>query len=148
MPQKPNVLFLCTGNSARSQMAEAFLRQAGGDLFDVYSAGLEPKGINPYTIQVMDEVGIDIRGQTSDSLRKYMGYIHFTYAITVCSHADQNCPHALWSRGTKLHWPFEDPAAYTGSEEATLAKFREVRDQIAARIQSWLQEPELASQSE
>lgn len=139
---KQRVLFLCTGNSARSQMAEAFLRHYADAQFEVHSAGLEPKGINPYTIRVMDEVGIDIRHQTSDSVRKYMGFMHFTYAITVCSAADKNCPHALWSRGTKLHWPFDDPAAVEGTDEEKLAKFRDVRDQIAAKIQSWIAERE------
>lgn len=138
MMAKQRVLFLCTGNSARSQIGEAFLRHYAGDRFDVYSAGLEPKGINPFTIQVMDEVGIDIRGHTSDSLRKYMGHMHFNYAITVCSHADQHCPQALWSQGVKLHWPFDDPAAVDGSDDDKLAKFREVRDQIAAQIRAWV----------
>jgi arsenate reductase len=138
MMAKQRVLFLCTGNSARSQMGEAFLRHYAGDRFDVYSAGLEPKGINPFTIQVMDEVGIDIRGHTSDSLRKYMGHMHFNYAITVCSHADQYCPQALWSQGVKLHWPFDDPAAVDGSDDDKLAKFREVRDLIAAQIRAWV----------
>ncbi len=141
---KPRVLFLCTGNSARSQMGEAFLRHYAGDRFEVFSAGLEPKGINPYTIRVMDEVGIDIRDHTSDSVRKYMGYMHFAYAITVCAHADQNCPHALWLQGLKLHWPFEDPAAVEGSDADKLAKFRAVRDQIAAKVQSWVAEMETA----
>ena len=136
--EKQCILFLCTGNSARSQMGEGFLRHYAGDRFEVHSAGLEPKGINPYTIRVMDEVGIDIRSQTSDSVRKYMGFMHFNYAITVCSDADNNCPHALWSRGVKLHWPFDDPATIEGTEDEKLAKFREVRDQISAKVQMWL----------
>ncbi|MFZ4815806.1 MAG: arsenate reductase ArsC [Phototrophicaceae bacterium] len=134
------VLFLCTHNAARSQMAEAFLRQAAGDQFEVYSAGLDPKPIHPYTIQVMDEVGIDIRQQTSKGVRQYMAGIHFNYAITVCADADQNCPHALWSHGRKLYWPFDDPAAIVGTEEHKLAEFRAVRDQIAAKIHSWVAE--------
>lgn len=137
---KLNVLFLCTGNSARSQMAEGFLREAAGDRFEVYSAGLDPKGLNPYSIRAMDEVGIDIRHQTSDPVKKYMGRLHFAYGITVCSHADENCPHALFSRGERLHWPFDDPAAATGTDEEIMAKFREVRDQIKARIDTWLEE--------
>lgn len=136
-----SVLFLCTGNSARSQMAEAFLRHYGGDRFDVHSAGMEPKGLNPYTIRAMDEVGIDIRNHTSDSIRKYMGITYFNFAITVCADADEKCPHALWSRGQKLHWPFDDPAAVEGSDEEKLAKFRQVRDQIEARVREWLEEP-------
>lgn len=139
------VLFLCTGNSARSQMAEALLRHHGGAHFDVHSAGLEPKGMNPYTIRAMDEIGMDVRHQTSDSLRKYMGFVHFPYIITVCSHADKNCPHGLWSRGEKLHWSFEDPAAVEGTDEEILAEFRKIRDQIDARIQQWLVELKIAS---
>lgn len=136
---KQQVLFLCTGNSARSQMGEALLRHHADDRFDVYSAGLEPKGINPYTIRVMDEIGIDIRNQTSDSVQKYMGKMYFNYAITVCSDADKQCPHALWSRGIKLHWPFDDPASAEGTDEQILAKFREIRDQIDAQVQQWIE---------
>ncbi len=144
MLAKPKVLFLCTGNSARSQMGEGFLRKYAGDRFEVYSAGLEPKGINPYTVRVMDEVGIDVSTHTSDSIRKYMGFVHFQYGITVCADADEKCPHALFSRGTRLHWPFDDPAAATGSDEEIMAKFREVRDQIEAKIKAWLGELEAA----
>lgn len=140
---KPNVLFLCTGNSVRSQMAEALLRKYGGDHFEVYSAGIEPKGINPYTIQVMDEIGIDIRGQRSKGSKEYMGRMFFRYLITVCAEADENCPQALWAQsGTKLAWPFDDPAAVEGAEEDKLAKFREVRDQIESKIKSWVAELE------
>ncbi|MEO8611038.1 MAG: arsenate reductase ArsC [Chloroflexota bacterium] len=141
---KQRVLFLCTGNSARSQMGEALLRRYAGEQFEVHSAGLEPKGINPYTLRVMDEVGIDIRGQHSKSTREYMGRMFFHYLITVCSDADKNCPQALWAQGgKKLHWPFDDPAAVEGADEERLAKFREVRDQIAARVQSWIAELEV-----
>ena len=141
---KQRVLFLCTGNSARSQMGEAFLRHYAGEQFEVHSAGLEPKGIHPYTIRVMDEVGIDIRGQHSKSTREYMGRMFFHYLITVCSDADKNCPQALWAQGgKKLHWPFDDPAAVEGTDEEKLATFREVRDQIAAKVQSWIAELEV-----
>ena len=141
---KQRVLFLCTGNSARSQMGEAFLRHYAGEQFEVHSAGLEPKGIHPYTIRVMDEVGIDIRGQHSKSTREYMGRMFFHYLITLCSDADKNCPQALWAQGgKKLHWPFDDPAAVEGTDEEKLATFREVRDQIAAKVQSWIAELEV-----
>jgi arsenate reductase (thioredoxin) len=134
---KANVLFLCTGNSARSQMAEGFLRQHAGDRFNVYSAGLEPKVIHhPLTIQVMQEAGVDVSQHTSDSVSAYMGRMPFRYVITVCAHADANCPTPLWHQGTKLHWPFDDPAA----EGTDLAKFREIRDQIEQRIKAWLDE--------
>ena len=92
---KIRVLFLCTGNSARSQMAEAFLRSYAGDRYEAYSAGLEPKEIHPLTKKVMDEIGIDISGQNSKSLKDYMGRLHFGYLITVCSQADANCPTAF-----------------------------------------------------
>lgn len=141
---KANVLFLCTGNSARSQIAEAFLRKYAGDRFEVFSAGLEPKGINPYTIRVMDEVGLDIRHHTSDSVKTYMGQKHFRYVITVCAQADKNCPAALWHLGAKLHWPFDDPAAATGSDEEIMKQFRQVRDQIEGRIKAWVGELETA----
>lgn len=142
---KPNVLFLCTGNSARSQMGEAFLRQYAGERFEVHSAGLEPKGINPYTIRVMNEVGMDISSQWSKSTEEYMGKMFFRYIITVCGHADQNCPQALWAQGgARLHWAFDDPAAVVGSDDEKLAKFREVRDQVEQKIKSWLGELETA----
>lgn len=139
---KQRVLFLCTGNSARSQMGEAFLRHYADDRFEVYSAGLDPKGINPMTVRVMDETGIDIRQQTSDSVKQYMGHVAFRYVITVCTHDEANCPQPLWHLGEKLDWPFEDPAAVEGTGEEKLAKFREVRDQIEAKVQHWLTELE------
>ena len=137
---KTKVLFLCTGNSARSQMAEAFLRQAAGDRFDVYSAGLEPKGINPFTRAVMKEVGLDLNGQRSKDVTEYLGWVHFGYLMTVCGHAEKNCPTTFLGIAHREHWSFEDPAAFQGTEEETLAKFREVRDQIEQRIRSWLAE--------
>ncbi len=134
---KLRVLFLCTGNSARSQMAEAFLRHYAGDLFEAYSAGLEPKGINPYTIRVMEEIGLPLTGQYSKSVQEYMGKLHFAYLITVCANAEEKCPTTFPGVGQRLNWAFEDPAAFEGTEEQKLAKFREVRDQIDQRIRSW-----------
>ena len=134
---KEQVLFLCTGNSARSQMAEALLREYARDRFEAYSAGLEPKGINPYTIRVMEEMSISLAGHRSKQLTEYVGQVDFDYLITVCDDADENCPF-FPGMGQRLHWGFEDPAAFVGSEEETLAKFREVRDQIDERIQGWL----------
>lgn len=147
MAKKPQVLFLCTGNSARSQMAEAFLKRYASAHFDVQSAGLDPKGINPYTIKVMQEAGIDMSDHRSKSLREFMGHTHSRYVITVCGNADASCPRALWSNGTKLHWPFDDPAAFEGDEEETLQRFRETRDQIEQRILAWLQEINLSPDS-
>lgn len=135
---KAKVLFLCTGNSARSQMGEAFLRKYGGEQFEAYSAGLEPKDINPYTHRVMDEVGVSLTGQYSKHVKEYMGKVHFGYLITVCGEAEQNCPTAFPSVSQRIHWSFEDPAAFVGSDEEKLAKFREVRDQIEQRIKEWL----------
>lgn len=138
--KKTNVLFLCTGNSARSQMAEAFLRKYAGDQFDVFSAGLEPKGINPFTIRVMSEVGMDISRQWSKGVSEYMGKKHFGYLITVCSNADARRPTTFPGVGQRLRWSFDDPAEIAGSDEDKLAKFQEVRDQIDARIRAWLGE--------
>lgn len=140
--EKSKILFLCTGNSARSQIAEAFLRALAGDRFEVFSAGLEPKGIHPMTIQVMQEKGISLEGQYSKPLAEYMGKVNFDWLITLCDDADKNCPF-FPGMGTRLHWPFEDPAAASGTEEERLAKFRQVRDAIEEKIKSWLEEFEL-----
>lgn len=137
---KARVLFLCTGNSARSQMAEAFLRAYGGEYFEAHSAGLEPKGINPYTRRVMAELGYDLVGQSSKSVMEYLGRVHFGYLITVCDNAERNCPRTFLGVSQRLHWDFEDPAPFVGTDEETLAKFREVRDQIDQRVRAWVAE--------
>lgn len=137
---KPKVLFLCTGNSARSQMAEALLRKYAGDVLEVHSAGLEPRGVNPLTVQVMQEAGIDVSHQQSKGIETYLGKALFQYLITVCDDADQNCPTVWPGVNTRLHWPFEDPAKFAGTEEEKLAKFREVRDLIEQRIKTWVVE--------
>jgi arsenate reductase len=142
---KAKVLFLCTGNSARSQIAEAFLRKYGGDEFEAYSAGLEPKGINPYTSHVMEEIGLNLSGQYSKHLREYMGKVNFAYVITLCEDAEASCPTTFPGLGQRLHWSFEDPSAWTGAEDVKLAKFRSVRDQIEQRIKAWLAEQKAAS---
>lgn len=134
------VIFLCTGNSARSQMAEAFLREDAGDQFEPQSAGLDPSVIHPMTKTVMEEVGVGLDGQYSKSVREYLGKQHFGYLITVCDHAEENCPTTFPGVGQRMHWSFEDPAAFRGSEEEKLLKFRMVRDQIDRRLQAWLQE--------
>ena len=135
---KTKVLFLCTGNSARSQMAEALLRKLASERFEAFSAGLEPKGINPYTRQVMEEVGIDLAGQRSKDVTEYLGKVNFGYLITVCAHPEKNCPTTFLGVSNRSHWSLEDPAAFQGSDEQTLAKFREVRDDIDKRMQAWL----------
>ena len=139
--KKTRVLFLCTGNSCRSQMAEAFLRKYAGDKYEVYSAGLKAQGIHPKTIQVMKEIGIDLSEQESKSLKKYLGKKHFGYLITVCARAEEECP-IFPDVSTRLYWPFDDPRAAEGSEEEILNKFREVRDQIEKRIKEFLEERE------
>lgn len=137
---KPRVLFLCTGNSARSQMAEAFLRKVASHAFDAYSAGLEPKGIHPLTVKVMEEAGIDLSQHRSKPLGEYMGRLMFGYLITVCGHADANCPAVFPGVGQRLHWEFDDPAAFDGTDEEKLMRFRQVRDLIRDRVLEWLKE--------
>lgn len=142
--EKMRVLFLCTGNSARSQMAEALLRKFAGEHFEVHSAGLEPTQINPYTVQVLGELGIDAGRQYAKDLKTYLGKMHFSYLITVCDRAEEKCP-VFPGMGIRLHWPFEDPAAFQGLEAEKLDKFREVRDQTGSRIRSWLAELGIAA---
>ncbi len=132
---KIKVLFLCTSNSARSQMGEAFLTSYAGDRFEAYSAGLEPKDILPFTRKVMNEIGIDISNQYSKPLKDYMGQVHFGYLITVCSEADQKCPTTFPGMGQRLHWNLGDPAKFVGTAEEKRNKFREVRDQIRKMVQ-------------
>jgi arsenate reductase len=136
---KLRVLFLCTGNSARSQMAEAWLRHLGSDHFDAHSAGLEPKGIHPLTKIVLEEAGLDMQGQYSKGLSVYLGKTSFAYLVTVCGNAEARCPY-FPGVGSRQHWPFNDPAACRGTDAEQLAEFRRVRDQIAERIRCWLKE--------
>lgn len=138
---KPKVIFLCTGNSARSQMAEGLLRAMAGDQFEVFSAGTNPKGsILPEVQQVMNEVGIDISNQWSKSVTEYLGKVNFGYVITVCSDAEENCPAVFLTMGTHEHFPFDDPAKFTGDDESRLESTRRVRDQIEERLRLWLKE--------
>jgi arsenate reductase len=136
--EKPRVLFLCTGNSARSLMAEALLRHHAGNSFEVHSAGLQPKGINPYTARVLKEINVSVDSLWSKGVREYMGTTVFTYVITVCDHAEENCPTIFLTQGHHLHWSFEDPAAFDGPDEEKAARFRAIRDQIQAQIVDWL----------
>jgi arsenate reductase len=121
-------------------MAEAFLRKYAGDKYEAHSAGLDPKGVNPLTIQVMHEKGIDISDHTSKGVDVYLGKVHFQYLITVCDDADKNCPTVWPGVNKRLHWSFEDPAAFAGSGDEKLEKFRQIRDQIEERIKTWLAE--------
>mgnify|MGYP000858292646 CR=1 FL=1 len=136
---KDKVLFLCTGNSCRSQMAEAFLRAYGGERFEVFSAGIRHTDINPWTYRSMAELGFDLAGHTSKSVEDFRGVVDFDIVITVCGDAEDNCPAYLGKARQRLHWGFEDPARFAGTEEETLAKFRQVRDAISARVKDWLQ---------
>jgi len=140
MSETTRVLFLCTGNSARSQMAEAFLRKYGNEKYEVHSAGLEPKGLHPLTIKVMYEIGMDVSGQRSKGVEEYLGKVLFQHLITVCDDADKNCPTTWPGISNRMHWSFEDPAAFEGSDEGKLARFRQVRDQIEKRVRGWLVE--------
>lgn len=137
---KPLVLFLCTGNSARSQMAEAILRARAGDVYEVASAGLEPKGVHPLTLEALEEVGISGDGLRSKSSDEFLGKVSVRFAIIVCEKANAMCPTIYPFAVRTLYWPFEDPAAMVGSRDERLERFREVRDQIAVRIDEWLED--------
>jgi len=128
---KKRVLFLCTGNSARSQMAEGLLRKSAGDRYEVFSAGTAPKGLHPLAIEVMRDVDVDISGQTSKDLRTFDGN-SFDYVITVCDRAKQACP--VYPGAVPIHWGFDDPAEATASRESQLKTFTRVRDEIFHRI--------------
>jgi arsenate reductase (thioredoxin) len=132
LPSKPKVLFLCTGNSARSQMAEGYLGHAAGDKFEPLSAGIEPKGLNPLAVAAMQEIGIDISQQRSKDVAEWLGQA-IPYVITVCDNARERCP--IFPLTYKfLHWSFDDPAAAQGSRDEKLAVFRRVRDELCRRI--------------
>ena len=128
MPAKKRVLFLCTGNSARSQMAEGLLRQMAGDRFEVSSAGTHPKGMHPRSVEVMNEIGIDISAHRSRSVDEFLGQ-DFDYVITVCDKARQNCP-VFHAKAERIHQSFADPAALEGNDHDRLSLFRQVRDEI------------------
>ncbi len=134
-PDPIRVLFVCTGNSARSVMAEALLRHHGGDRFEVFSAGTEPKGINPLTVRILAEAGIDASFARSKSVTEFLGQ-PFDYVVTVCDQARQSCP-VFPGAHESLHWGYEDPAEATGSDEERLAVFRRVCIQIAERVRQF-----------
>ena len=129
------VLILCTGNSARSQMAEGLLRQLAGNRFEVFSAGTKPGTVRPEAIAVMNEIGIDISRHRSKHVDEFAGQ-HFDYMLTVCDNARESCP--VYPVGTKqVHQSFEDPAAVRGSETERVDAFRRVRDQLAAYLKNF-----------
>ena len=129
------VLFVCTGNSARSLMAEALLRHHGGDRFEVHSAGTEPRGVNPLTLRVLDDAGIDVSGARSKSVDEYLDQT-FDYVVTVCDEARQVCP-VFPGVHESLHWGYADPAEAQGTEEERLAVFRKVFVQIGERVRQF-----------
>ena len=133
---KTRVLFLCTHNSARSQMAEGLLRDMAGDRFEAMSAGTEATHVRPLATRAMEEVGIDISGQESKTLNRYLKE-PFDYVITVCDDANEACPFFPGGK-SRLHWSFEDPSKAEGSEEERLAVFRRVRDRLKDRVQAEL----------
>lgn len=130
------VLILCTGNSARSQMAEGLLRHDGGERFEVFSAGTQPAQVRAEAIAVMRELGIDISGQHSKSVEEFTGQT-FAYVITVCDHAREHCP-VFPAATQRIHWSFADPAAVAGDMPVRLAVFRRVRDEIRARLRKFI----------
>ena len=137
---KQNVLFLCTGNSARSLMAEALLRDRTGDLFDVFSAGTTPRGVNPLALRVLREVGVETVGLRSKGIAEYLGGMALRYLIVVCAAANRACPTAWPNVSERLFWWIEDPAACEDTDDDPLDRFREIRDEIDERIAGWLSE--------
>lgn len=133
--QKPRILFICTGNTARSQMAQVWMEHFAAGRMDVLSAGLEPGEVNPLTVRVLEERGLPTAHLRAKGTTPLLGQ-HFTYVVTVCDRAEANCPifpHATY----RLSWPFEDPAAAVGDEAARLDAFRRVRDEIEQKVQQW-----------
>ncbi|HWR21488.1 MAG TPA: arsenate reductase ArsC [Verrucomicrobiae bacterium] len=139
------VLFLCTHNSARSQMAEGFLRALAGDRFDVVSAGTEATRVHPLAIRAMQEIGIDLSGHTSKTIDVFFSQ-PWDYVITVCDDANERCP--VFPGGTtRIHWSFDDPSQATGTDEDKLKKFRRIRDDILTRLRQWLADQEQSPSS-
>ena len=139
MKEKIRVLFICIHNSGRSQMAETFLKIIGGERFEAESAGLEPRPINPYVIKVMEEIGYDLSGNTSDRVMQFFqeGRL-YDYVITVCNESIENqCP-IFPGIARRLSWPFPDPQKATGTEDKKLENIRSIRDQIREHIKSWI----------
>lgn len=136
MSDKKRVLILCTGNSARSQMAEGLLRHLAGDRFEVESAGVEPSHVRQQAIAAMREIGIDISGHRSKSVDEFSGQ-EFDYVITVCDNALERCP-VFPGKTARIHWSFDDPAKAEGDENAVLTVFRRVRDEIENRLREFI----------
>jgi len=135
MSEKRRVLILCTGNSARSQMAEGLLRYIAGDSYEVFSAGVAPSHVRPEAIKVMGELGIDISSHRSKGVNEFAGE-RFDYVITVCDNAAETCP-VFPGTTQRIHWSFDDPAGVTGGEEQRLAAFWNSRDEIQKRLEQF-----------
>jgi arsenate reductase len=140
MSKKPSVMFVCSHNSARSQMAEGWLRHLAGDAFEVYSSGVEPGKLRPEAVTVMNEVGIDIAHQQAEGVGVYLGKVDVQYLVIVCSAAEKSCPAAWPGVIGRFFWNLPDPSAAQGDEAHRLAVFRDVRDQIRARIEPFLEQ--------
>jgi arsenate reductase len=138
MREKTRVLFLCTYNAARSQMAEGYVRAIAGSAYEVASAGTEPARVHPLAIRAMQEVGIDISGHTSKGVKPFLGDV-WHYVITVCDQASESCPIFPFP-AQRLHWEFPDPSRAEGTAEERLQVFRRVRDELSLKIRGWLAE--------
>jgi arsenate reductase len=133
--KKVRVLFLCTGNSARSIIASVLLQKVGGDVFEVHSAGTQPKGINPYTVRALEPLGVDLSGERSKSIDEYVGQ-RFDYVITVCDAAAEECP--VFPGAERIHWSFVDPAAATGSDSEKLLAFERTVSEMQTRLTTFI----------
>lgn len=134
-----NVLFISSGNNARSQMAEAWLRALAGDAYEAHSAGSAPKVLDPLAATVMAERGIDMGGQRPKALQEYIGTTEFAFIITVCDQKERGCP-MFPGKGTREYWPFDDPGRAGGTADERLVAYRDLRDGIEARVRHWLDE--------
>jgi arsenate reductase (thioredoxin) len=140
MPEtKPRVLFVCTHNAARSQMAEALLRHYAGERFEVLSAGVAPTEVHPLTRRVLTDIGLDPRGLYAKDLDDFFAKVSITYAIIVCDRAEDGCPRLYPFALNTLYWPFDDPTQAEGTVEVRLRTFRRVRDEIDRRVRAWLE---------
>jgi len=137
MEPKKRVLILCTGNSARSQMAEGILRSIAGDRFDVASAGVAPSRVRPEAVEAMRDIGVDISTHRSKSVDEFLEE-PFDYVITVCDNAKESCP-VFPGNAERIHWSFDDPAAYEGTDDEKLSEFIRVRDQIFEKLRTFFE---------
>jgi arsenate reductase len=143
MKAKERILIICSQNSARSQMAEGFLKKYGGSWFDVFSAGFNPAPVHPMAVQVMHEAGIDISSHQSKSVKEYLGQLSFGNVIAVCKKAEEQCPVIFPSALKILSWPFDDPSSFEGTEAEKFQEFRRIRDEIKAAVLSWIAQRQL-----